>query len=174
MDSREPDDRIPRIIFNRILVRLVVLLARHGVVPLALPLVDSQIAQKVEEHLFGWFGELAPSPAQLRKCRVPTNITPRQLVSLTFECAAIIVEELPADPGHTHDAYYDESLNAIRTTIAELLVVMGYTMPQYPSYTVWICYREWEEHARRCGMDEAKIVQCRAATELRSPDEFEV
>ena len=146
---------VPRHVFNTIVTQCLAILARHGFTPRYMP-SDTQFRDVFEQHAFvGWFGEVTPTQRQMAGWPVETDLTPRQLDQITLECA------LAFGRAGMQGVRYNESLNCIRSTIADVLETMGYQKPPL-HYQRWGCYKRSEELYRLDGRSEEEINTSRA------------
>lgn len=152
------ENHLSREIFDTIVCGCMAVLERHGFAPQPVPQIDSRFSDIFEDICFGWFGDVAPKPKTPALAKRKTGLIQKQIDQITLECALVFTQQ------GVKDVHYNESLNHIRGSIADILEAMGYENPDtlcFASQPGWGCYKLWEEVARQEGLDDQKISENR-------------
>ncbi len=168
MSDKKP---LPRAKFEAIVRGCMAVFKRHGFTPQPVQQTDSRFSDIFEDICFGWFGDVAPKPEIPASPKRKINLAQKQMDQMTLECALVFVQQ-----GVKH-VHYNESLNHIRGSIADLLEAMGYENSEklcYASQPGWGCYKLWEEVARQECLEADKIVETRKWFRENRTEHYEV
>ena len=162
---------LSRVKFDEIVYECLAILVSRGFTFQIVPGSFSRSSEIFENICFGFFGDVEPIQNFRRIPKIKADLTQKKLDKITLECALVFIKR------GVEGVHFNESLNTIRSAIADSIEAMGYEFDAdkfcMASKPGWGCYKLWEEVAKRGGLSEGEIVKTRKWFKKELPNYYE-